>query len=109
MLAAVPDGDAREFLSQCGTALICQPGDVAAMMQILDRVYSAWMNQEAMGQCNQACVNQFERRNLTHALAAAFESLLSGPSQPPRPARVAGRDWESGLSCASFGSKSRQA
>jgi glycosyltransferase involved in cell wall biosynthesis len=78
ILAAVPEGDARDFLDQCGTALTCRPDDAAGMIEILDRVYSAWKNGEPAMRSNKEFLAQFERRNLTRALANAFNSL------PPR-------------------------
>jgi len=76
ILAAVPEGDAREFLKQCGTALICNPDDAAGMVQILDRVYSAWSRRESFLTSNHAFISQFGRPELTRTLAAAFHSLL---------------------------------
>ena len=49
ILAAVPDGDARDFLSQCGTALLCRPDDVEGMVQQLDRAYNTWKNGRPIG------------------------------------------------------------
>lgn len=77
ILAAVPHGDARDFLSQCGTGLICRPDDVSGMIRILDHVYEAWQNRESIVSPNENFVSQFERRTLTRALARAFNSLLA--------------------------------
>jgi glycosyltransferase involved in cell wall biosynthesis len=76
ILAAVPDGDAKDFLSQCGTALICRPDDVAGMIQILERVYMAWKSKEPIAHSNMAFVSQFERQKLTRALAGVFRSQV---------------------------------
>jgi glycosyltransferase involved in cell wall biosynthesis len=76
ILAAVPDGDARDFLNQCGTALICRPDDVDSMIENIERIYDAWKNRGANLQPNLAFVNQFERRALTRALASAFRAHL---------------------------------
>ncbi len=81
ILAAVPDGDGRDFLSQCGTALLCRPDDASGMIQILDRVYSAWKRREPVPKMNQDFVQQFERRNLTRMLARAFCGLLKNAPQ----------------------------
>ena len=77
ILAAVPEGDARDFLDRCNSAFICKPDDVAGMVRILGQVHSAWKRKEPGPHCNDAFVNQFERRNLTRALAKAFDSILS--------------------------------
>jgi glycosyltransferase involved in cell wall biosynthesis len=81
ILAAVPDGDARDFLSQCGTAFLCRPDDVAEMASIIDRVYQAWKRREAVAKSNEAFVRRFERHNLTRALARALYAVL-GKSYP---------------------------
>jgi glycosyltransferase involved in cell wall biosynthesis len=76
ILAAVPEGDAKDILSQCGTALICRPDDPAGMINILNNTYGAWKRGETIPTSNTAFVNHFERRALTHALADAFRSRL---------------------------------
>lgn len=76
ILAAVPDGDARDFLSQCGTALLSRPDDVEGMVQQLDRAYDAWKNGGPIGPVNRDFVEQFEGRRLTAKLAQAFDELL---------------------------------
>jgi glycosyltransferase involved in cell wall biosynthesis len=76
ILAAVPDGDARDFLSQCGTALLCRPDDVEGMVQQLATAYNAWKSGTAIGPWNKDFVEQFERRRLTAKLAEAFRDLL---------------------------------
>jgi glycosyltransferase involved in cell wall biosynthesis len=76
ILAAVPDGDARDFLSQCGTALLCRPDDVEGMIQQLDKAYNAWRIGQPIGHMNKDFVEQFEGRKLTAKLAQAFNELL---------------------------------
>ena len=75
ILAAVPDGDARDFLEKCGTALLCRPDDVEGMMRVLEQVYSAWKSDRTTLHSNESFVNQFERRALTHVLAKCFSSV----------------------------------
>jgi len=53
-----------------------QPDDAAGMVQILDRVYSAWSRRESFLTSNHAFISQFGRPELTRTLAAAFHSLL---------------------------------
>ena len=92
ILAGVPDGDARDFLQQCGTALVCRPDDVQGMMKNIERVYQAWKCGKTDLRSNVAFVNQFERRTLTAALAqalrdelglAASDAVLSTAGEPP--------------------------
>jgi glycosyltransferase involved in cell wall biosynthesis len=77
ILAAVPDGDAREFLRQCGTGLLCRPDDVAGMVEILDRVYDAWKTGRNLVSLNADYASRFERRALTHDLATVLSAVLS--------------------------------
>lgn len=75
ILAAVPDGDARDFLGQCGTGLLCRPDDVEGMIRILDQVYSAWKAGTRIVSPNVEYVKQFDRRTLTRSLAAVLEAV----------------------------------
>ncbi len=84
ILAAVPDGDAREFLSKSGSALICRPDDVPAMARILDRVYEAWLKGEPVAKPT-AFASQFDRKNLVSELAQAFDRVLKIDSRADRP------------------------
>jgi glycosyltransferase involved in cell wall biosynthesis len=83
ILAAVPDGDARDFLTQCGTGLVCRPDDVAAMIRHLQEVYGKWKCGESVGTPRCDFADQFERRRLTALLADAFRSLLALQSERP--------------------------
>jgi glycosyltransferase involved in cell wall biosynthesis len=76
ILAAVPDGDARDFLVQCGTAFICRPDDVEGMIRILSEVYDAWKRGIPSIRQNSAFLENFTRRNITHKLAASLRSVL---------------------------------
>jgi glycosyltransferase involved in cell wall biosynthesis len=78
ILAAVPEGDAKDFLRQCGTAFICAPDDCQEMARILARVYKAWERGDSIVSPNKEFLNQFERRNLTKSLAAVFDRVLNG-------------------------------
>jgi len=76
ILGAVPDGDARDLLTACGTALLCRPDDADGMVRQLDRAYSAWKNGQTVGQMDSSFVQQFERRRLARALGDAFREVL---------------------------------
>jgi len=81
ILAAVPDGDARDFMTKCGTGLVCRPDDVSGMANILDSVYSSWKNGSTAVSPKADYLEQFERRNLTHALASALDRV-AGTEKP---------------------------
>lgn len=77
ILAAVPDGDVRDLLTEAGTAFICRPSDVAAMRHIIreqvDRVRSA----AAAPELNADVAARYERRHLTERLARVFDQLAA--------------------------------
>jgi glycosyltransferase involved in cell wall biosynthesis len=76
ILAAVPHGDARDFLSQAGTGLLCEPDDVDSMVRILKVQFSAWSAGNSTTTWNKKYVEQFERRRLTEKLALELEKVL---------------------------------
>jgi hypothetical protein len=76
ILAAVPDGDAKDFLIQSGNATICRPDDVNAMLRGLKERYSAWCRNESLQSLDPAFCNRFERRNLTAQLAEHLSAVL---------------------------------
>ena len=69
ILAAVPDGDAKDFLKQCGTAFISDPDDVESITRILLKRYSSWKNNTPNPPANWKFIRQFERKNLAGKLA----------------------------------------
>lgn len=76
ILAAVPDGDARDFLSQCGTGMLCRPDDIRGMIEILDHAYFAWKTGQVSACLNEQYASRFERRALTGDLAEVFHTIL---------------------------------
>ncbi len=76
ILAAVPDGDARDFVENAGTGLLCRPGDVEGMTGLLERQYRAWRAGQPAPTPNLEFIRSFERRHLTERLAEEFDRLL---------------------------------
>ena len=76
ILGAVPEGDARDFLSQCGTALLCRPDDVEGMVEQLNTAYDAWKAGRPVGRMDRTFVDQFEGRRQTAKLAEEFGRVL---------------------------------
>lgn len=76
VLACVPEGDAKDFLRQTGTALFCEPRDVGAMSRALQRQFDEWASGREMMKSNKPFVEQFERRHLTHQLAREMVELV---------------------------------
>ena len=76
ILAAVPEGDARDFLQCCGTGLVCRPDDVAAMADVLGRLYAAWRRGASIVEPRPEYIRRFEIGELAGALAAVFDDVL---------------------------------
>jgi glycosyltransferase involved in cell wall biosynthesis len=77
IMAAVPEGDARDFLSRCGTALLCWPDDVGGMVEQLDKAYEAWKAGRPIGPSHRTFVEQFAARRQAARLAQAFSRVLA--------------------------------
>jgi len=75
ILAAVPEGDARDFLDQCGTALVSSPRDCEEMSNILSKVYCSWKSKQTQCVSDASFLDKFERRALTKELANALRSI----------------------------------
>ncbi len=70
ILAAVPQGDARQFLERAGSARICDPDDVAAMSAQIEEEFRQWREGGGKHRDWQPdAVAGFERRALTRRLA----------------------------------------
>lgn len=87
ILAAIPAGDARDFLLRSGTGLVCEPDDVGQMRRILAAQYRRWADGQPHPGVDPDFLQQFERRELTRQLAGhltALDPSLTGgsPSVP---------------------------
>jgi glycosyltransferase involved in cell wall biosynthesis len=83
ILAAVPDGDARDFLERSGSAFVCRPDDLDAMTRILDMVFDGWARGEPVCRSDAAYVAGFERRRLAREFGAVLSESLPERSQAP--------------------------
>ncbi|MBX3278331.1 MAG: glycosyltransferase family 4 protein [Acidobacteria bacterium] len=72
VLALAPEGDARDFLREAGTAVICEPRDVSAIKQAVLELYEGRARLEA----NEQFIRGFRRRELTARLARIFDREL---------------------------------
>ncbi|HLQ37097.1 MAG TPA: glycosyltransferase [Planctomycetota bacterium] len=73
ILAAVPAGDARDFVLATGAGRVVEPADVAGMAAALGTFIAAGRQPDrALGNA----VTRFERRVLTRSLAAAIRRVL---------------------------------
>jgi glycosyltransferase involved in cell wall biosynthesis len=82
ILAAVPDGDARDLLEEAGTGLVCRPDDVDGMASIIRGQIDRWQSAVPGPQSDAAVLARFERRNLAGRLASVFDELCSGRALP---------------------------
>jgi glycosyltransferase involved in cell wall biosynthesis len=76
VLAAVPDGDARELLVQAGTGLPCRPKDVECMARTVTEQVERVARGEPAPVADPEVLAKYERRHLTERLAAALDSML---------------------------------
>jgi glycosyltransferase involved in cell wall biosynthesis len=83
ILAAVPDGDAKDFLSRSGSTRIVSPSDVDGMLRVLRTCHSEWATgSDGMPGWNQDFVSHFERRRLTGKLAEELGKLIPVAAAP---------------------------
>lgn len=75
ILAAIPDGDAKDILREAGSALICSPDDVTGMVEALTTA----MHTKAREPRNEAVVQRFEYRNLAQRVANLLDELTPPP------------------------------
>jgi glycosyltransferase involved in cell wall biosynthesis len=78
ILAAVPEGDAREMLDRVGTGRICRPADVEAMMAILREEIARWRAGLPGPAADPDAIAPYERRALTSRLAETADAVLGG-------------------------------
>jgi len=76
ILAAVPDGDARDLLEAAGSASLCRPADIAAMKEIIRKHIELRDSGGVAPQPDATVIEHYERRNLTKELAGVFDTLL---------------------------------
>ncbi len=80
ILAAVPEGDAKDFLQSTRTAYITRPDDSDGMVRELDRVYSSWRQGIPLVRPDFGFIRKFDRVNLTKDLATFFGEVLQTAS-----------------------------
>jgi glycosyltransferase involved in cell wall biosynthesis len=76
ILAAVPEGDARDLLREGGSAFIASPADVGAMAKILADQLERWRRGEPAPPARPEVVARYERPAQALQLAALFSDLL---------------------------------
>jgi glycosyltransferase involved in cell wall biosynthesis len=77
VLAAVPEGDARDILAEAGIARICEPDDVRGMAAAISDELARVRRCDPGAAIDQAVLQRFERR----ALAARFAALVEAVAE----------------------------
>ena len=78
ILAAVPDGDARDILAEAGSALLCRPTDESEMAAILSRQVDAFLGGTPTPAPSPAVVDRYEYGRLAADLGRFFEQIVRG-------------------------------
>jgi glycosyltransferase involved in cell wall biosynthesis len=96
ILGAVPDGDARDLLTEAGNAYLCRPRDVDAMVDAISTERARRRVGERPRSPVPKVVERFDRRRLTAQLAALFDDVLARAEKrsadAPRPAAADSRE-----------------
>lgn len=80
ILAAVPDGDARDLLAAAGNAYLVRPSDVRSMTRALVLAIEAKSGKVRMDPAPAEMLARYERRYLTGQVAALLDHVVSGES-----------------------------
>ena len=83
ILAAVPDGDARELLLEAGNARVCRPSDVAGLATAIRAELERWRAGVPPPAPRPEVIARYERRRQAGALAAVLNEVLGVAPAPP--------------------------
>jgi hypothetical protein len=87
ILAAVPDGDARDLLAGSGAAVLCRPTDTGAMADLLLADVDCWASGLPPRSPREAVVTECSAQRVVTNLAAAYDELLGNARGPLERAR----------------------
>ncbi|OHB69070.1 MAG: hypothetical protein A2V70_11580 [Planctomycetes bacterium RBG_13_63_9] len=87
ILAAVPEGDARDLITRARAGWCVDPHDEIAMKSLIKELIERKMAGTLNTSPDEQIIRQFDRRNLTRQLAAVFDSLTSIPSSAATPVK----------------------
>lgn len=74
ILAAVPEGDARDLLERAGSAFVCRPNDVEGMARIIEEQVDRRGRGAPLPSPRPDVLAAYERRHLTERLAAVLDA-----------------------------------
>ena len=89
ILAAVPDGDARDLLAASGSAFLSPPADVARMAEIVEDQVNRARRGGPAPTPHTDFLARFERRHLTGRLADIFDDVLGNTHPAATPLALA--------------------
>jgi len=76
ILAAVPEGDAKDILIKSGLAYISPPDDNKLLLEGLKSMYNGWKNGIHRYNPNWDYISKYERKNLTKMLSEVLDSVI---------------------------------
>ena len=82
ILAAVPDGDARDILTEVGTARLCRPTSVSCMADALEAQIDAFLVGERERAPDRQVIERYEYARLGRELARFFEDVATRGASP---------------------------
>lgn len=75
ILAAVPNGDVRDLLSEAGNAFLCRPSDVHGLRRIIAEQLERFWSGRPAPMPDPAVLARFEPRKLVQQLAHVFDAV----------------------------------
>ena len=78
ILAAVPDGDARDLLAAAGDVYLCRPADVTAIVNAIEHAVGRWRTGASFLPRGPDVLAPYERRYQTRQLAALLDGVVGG-------------------------------
>lgn len=85
VLAAVPDGDARDLLMRIPNAYLTRPRDTAAMATVLRELVRAKQEHGPAPDARSELAEPYERKRLSAELGAVFDGVLATVTSPRNP------------------------
>lgn len=77
ILAAVPEGDARDFLREAGNAYLCDPDDVSAIASAILAAVEQWREGRRADPPSGDFLARFERRRLAQRVAGVLGDVVA--------------------------------
>jgi glycosyltransferase involved in cell wall biosynthesis len=90
ILAAVPDGDARDLLERAGNAVVCRPSDVAGLARAVTQAFDDAASGRRRAEPDERLLAAFDRATLAIGLAGVLDRTIAAGAQasPARPGLV---------------------